>query len=119
MATNWPPAPETFPHWPPEEVRADFFSCSTLQGVITYLAVFGFTRVTPTAAETTQFFTPARCDEGHTCNGIILRSPDGLRRYPFATCAAVTHKSALALWIVGYTPEGEPCYDIGYNSRGY
>jgi hypothetical protein len=75
----------------------------------------GFTRANPTALENNTLFKGARCDEGHPCQGIMIVSPGGLR-YPFAYCTGATHKSALVLWIVGYTGAGEPSYDLGWGS---
>ena len=116
MATNWPPAAGTYPSWPPVEIRAEWLSFSNVQAGIAYLQGEGFTRANPTTAENNTFFKQVRCDEGHPCSGIMIVSPDGLRRYPFAYCTGADHKSALVLWIVGYDAQGQPCYDLGWNS---
>ncbi len=115
MATNWPPAPGTYPSWPPVELGADWFSFSDVQTGIAVLKEYGFTRANPTPAENNAFFKGVRCDEGHPCQGIMIISPGGLR-YPFAYCTGATHKSALVLWVVGYDGAGNPCYDLGWNS---
>src|SRR5512137_629272 len=94
MAQNWPPT-AAYPPWPPPEYGASWVSYSSLQVGIRSLRDFGFTNVNPTAQENKDYFRQVRCDEDHPCNGIMLVSPDGLRRYPFAYCTGATHKSAL------------------------
>jgi len=113
MATNWPPVNP--PTWPPPELNTDALSFSDIQVGITVLRDFGFTSANPTSAENTEYFRQVRCDEGHPCSGIMIVSPSGVR-YPFAYCTGAVHKSALVLWIVGYDLQGQPTYDLGWNS---
>jgi len=116
LAVNWPPTPGSYPSWPPSEIESNWLSFSDVQTGIGFLQGLGFTRANPTAQENQAYFRQVRCDEGHPCSGIMFVSPDGLRRYPFAYCTGATHKSALVLWVVGYTSTGDPCYDLGWNS---
>jgi hypothetical protein len=115
MAINWPPAPGTYPAWPPAELKTSWLSFADIQTGITYLQVSGFTKANPTAAENTAFFKQVRCDHGDPCSGIMIVSPLGVR-YPFAYCTGANHKSALVLWVVGYDSGGNPCYDLGWGS---
>ena len=115
MATNWPPLEGSYPSWPPIEVGSDWLSFSDVQGGITTLQSYGFTKANPTAAENQLYFKNVKCDEGHPCQGIIIVSPSGAR-YPFAYCTGATHQSALVLWVVGYDSGGNPVYDLGWNS---
>lgn len=114
MATNWPPT-NPYPSWPPPEFHADWVAFSTLQVGIKSLQDLGFTYANPTPQENNNYFRQVRCDEGHPCQGIMVISPDGTRRYPFAYCTGATHKSALVLW-AGYDANNNPCYDLGWNS---
>jgi hypothetical protein len=117
MATNWPPAPGTYPAWPPIELHLTWLSYSDIQTAIDDLLRRGFTRDNPTSTENNTYFKSVRCDEGHPCSGIMIVSPDGLRRYPFAYCTGATHKSALVLWVVGISHvDGSNCYDLGWGS---
>lgn len=79
------------------------------------LARKGFRRETPTSEENAAYFTGVRCDEGHLVTGTMIISPGGVR-YPFAICNNSTHRTGLVLWIVGYTPQGQPTYDLGRQS---
>lgn len=116
MATNWPPAPGSYPAWPPVELATTWLSFSDIQAGIAYLREAGFTRANPTAQENNAFFKNVRCDEGHPCSGLMLVSPGGLR-YPIAYCTGATHKSALVLWVVGVDVlTGLPSYDLGWSS---
>lgn len=115
MATNWPPASGTYPAWPPIEIATTWLSFSDIQTGISVLQEYGFTFENPTAPENQLYFRNVRCDEGHPTQGIMIVSPNGLR-YPFAYCVGATHKSALVLWVVGYTGAGDPCFDLGWNS---
>ncbi len=115
MATNWPPVEGSYPAWPPAEVGANWLSFSSIQAGIDFLSGLGFTRANPTAAENQAYFRQVRCDHGDPCSGIMIVSPGGVR-YPIAYCTGATHKSALALWVVGYDRDGNPCYDLGWNS---
>lgn len=114
MATNWPPIVQ-YPSWPPEELGIIWLSFSSIQAGINVLTELGFTKSNPTAQENQNYFSQVRCDEGHPCAGIMIVSPLGVR-YPFAYCTGATHKSALVLWNVNGDPDGEPSYDLGWNS---
>ena len=98
MPINWPPAPETYPTWPPFEIQAEWLSCSDLHSLLFILQRAGFSQSAPTGAENTAFFSPARCDHNHQVIGRMLVSPDGLRRYPFAVCNNAGHRDLLVLW---------------------
>jgi len=115
MATNWPPAPGTYPSWPPTELGISWLSFADIQMGIAYLQAEGFTRANPTAQENNAFFRQVRCDHGDPCQGIMIVSPLGIR-YPFAYCTGADHKSALVLWDVsdGTVPGGS--YDLGWGS---
>jgi hypothetical protein len=116
MATNWPPAPGTYPPWPPVEIPTDRLEFSSIEVGILILQDYGFTKANPTAQENNLYFRQVRCDEGHPTQGIMIVSPLGVR-YPFAYCTGATHKSALVLWVVGISiVDGTPCYDLGWNS---
>jgi hypothetical protein len=110
MATNWPPAPGTYPSWPPAELGISWLSFSDIQAGITYLLQAGFTKANPTSAENNAFFKNVRCDHGDPTQGIMIVSPGGLR-YPFAYCTGANHRSALVLWEVG-----NGSYDLGWGS---
>lgn len=115
MAVNWPPAPGSYPSWPPVEMGTDFLSFSDIKTAIAILSANGFTWANPTAQENQAFFQGVRCDENHPTQGLMIISPGGLR-YPFAYCTGAVHKSALVLWVVGYNSLGQPCYDLGWSS---
>lgn len=115
MATNWPPAPGTYPAWPPAEAGGDSWEFSSIQTAIDILLAEGYTKDKPTAAEKRDFFTGVLCDHGDPCSGIMVVSPTGVR-YPFAYCTGATHKSALVLWVVGYDNLNNPRYDLGWGS---
>jgi hypothetical protein len=110
MATNWPPAPGTYPAWPPAELGLGSLSFSDIQAGITFLKQAGFTKANPTTAENNAFFNQVRCDHNHLCSGIMIVSPGGLR-YPFAYCNTANHRSALVLWEVG-----NGSYDLGWGT---
>jgi hypothetical protein len=114
MATNWLPT-TPYPSWAPAELGGGWLSFSDLQTAIQELSALGFTKANPTAQENQDYFQQVRCDEGHPCSGIMIVSPLGVR-YPFAYCTGATHKSALVLWVVGYTMNGDPSYDLGWGS---
>ncbi len=115
MSTNWPPAPGTYPAWPPPELGAGWLSFADIQTGIAVLQAAGFTRANPTSQENQMYFRQVRCDHGDPCSGIMIVSPSGVR-YPFAYCTGANHKAALVLWVVGYDGQGNPCYDLGWGS---
>lgn len=98
MPTNWPPAPETYPTWPPVETETSSLSFSNLRSLIEFFRPLNFTQETPTTAETTTFFAGARCEHGDLVIGRMLVSSDGLRRWPFAVCRDAAHREWLVLW---------------------
>ena len=113
MATNWLPA--NAPSWPPADFGTTWLSASDARSLIKILVEKGFTKANPTAQENNAYFKQVKCDEDHPCSGIMVVSPSGVR-YPFAYCTGATHKSLLVLWVVGYDAQGQPCYDLGWNS---
>ena len=112
MATNWPPAGA--PTWPPPGY-GDRLEFSDIRTAVVFLRREGWTKALPTAQERNTYFKGVTCDEGHPTNGIMLVSPTGVR-YPFAYCTGATHKTVLVLWAVGYDSQGQPCYDLGWDS---
>lgn len=114
MATNWPPT-ASYPNWPPAELHTSWLSFSSIQVGVAALSEMGFTWANPTSQENQTYFSQVRCDEGHPCAGIMIISPMGVR-YPFAYCTGAIHKSALVLWVVGYDEQGNPSYDLGWDS---
>lgn len=113
MATNWPPSNQ-YPVWPPVEIGTEI-RFSSIQAGINLLIEYGFTRANPTAQENNAYFKNVRCDEGHSCQGIMMVSPLGVR-YPFAYCMGATHKSGLVLWDISKGKVSGSVYDLGWNS---
>lgn len=107
MPTNWPPAPGSYPPWPPAEIQSSWLSCGDLLTLVHDLRDLGFTQAAPTTEERNLFFKSARCDHGDAVIGRMLISPDGLRRYPFAVCNDPAHRDLLVLW---------PPYYAGFGS---
>jgi hypothetical protein len=95
MAANWPPAPGTYPAWPPDEMT----SASSLREMLTWLKKRGYTHAAPTSQEVTLYFSnTVRCGDNHQVTGRMLVSPDGTRRWPFAGCNNAQHRQGLVLW---------------------
>lgn len=116
MATNWPPLPSTYPAWPPPEIKigaGGILSFSSILAISEYFRALGFSKANPTSAENQAFFQGVRCDHGHVCQGLMLVSPSGDRRWPFAYCVGANHKAALVFWKVSETTTGDPIYELG------
>lgn len=90
--TSWPPA--TAPTWPPPGYTVLEFS--TVADGQAWIDNHGWTRRNPTNAEKTAYFNPARCNQGHTVNGVMFVSPTNVA-YPFALCTG-TEQESLVLW---------------------
>jgi len=105
--TNWPPAPETYPAWPPTEIHAAGVTCSDWAALVSLIAERGFTHAAPTGQETNLFFRDARCGDGHAVIGRMMVSPDGTKRWPFAVCNNSSDRELLVLW---------PPYTCGWKS---
>jgi hypothetical protein len=97
MAVNWPPAPDTYPTWPPPEFSGGFWASDWLTAIREFQSK-GFTHDAPTPQERNLFFRDAACGDGHNVIGRMVVSPDGLRRYPFAVCNSVQDRELLVLW---------------------
>jgi hypothetical protein len=70
---------------------------SSMNALITGMAVYGFTIATPTPAENNKYFRNASCDDGHNIQGRMAVSPLGVR-YPFAICLDPQLREVLTLW---------------------
>ena len=109
MPLNWPPP--TAPSWPPPEISDVWYSASNLKTLWRTLQDAGFTHESPTSAERTAFFQPARCDHDHTVVGRMFISPSAVR-YPVALCRGASHKDVLVQFPPNYCGAGSRNYEF-------
>lgn len=91
--TNWPPA--TAPSWPPPGYIN--LEAGSYDAAVQMVQECGATTAQPNGQERSAYFNNARCNDGHTVQGIMVVWPNGTK-YPFARCTDVAHLEGLVLW---------------------
>lgn len=98
MPVAWPPP--AAPKWPPPGYggRLEF---ATLNDAQQFCVENGWTVRAATAKEQRDYFTNARCDDGHQVTGALLVTNTGAA-YPFAVCLG---PAGLRVFLVLWGPD--------------